>query len=314
MARILFMGTPDFAVPSLAALVRDGYAVVAVVTQPDRPRGRGRKLVASPVKQFAEAHALPVLQPETLRSAEAVARLAALRPDLIVVAAFGQILRPSVLALPPQGCINVHGSLLPRWRGAAPVQAAILAGDQVTGSTIMLMDEGMDTGPILAQEALLIEPAETGGELTARLARQGAGLLSATLPAWLAGRIVPRPQEESLATACRPIRKEEGRIDWTSPASSIGRMVRAYHPWPAASTTWKGALLKVLAASVAEPLQPAVVEPGTVVERQDQVLVATGEGMLELREVQLAGRGAMAAADFARGQRDFVGSVLGSEA
>lgn len=314
MARILFMGTPDFAVPSLAALVRDGYAVVAVVTQPDRPSGRGRKLVASPVKQFAEAHALPVLQPETLRPAGAVAQLAALRPDLIVVAAFGQILRPAVLELPRQGCINVHGSLLPRWRGAAPVQAAILAGDQVTGSTIMLMDEGMDTGPILAQQALMIEPHETGGELTARLAQQGAGLLSATLPVWLAGRVVPRLQDESLATVCRPIRKEEGRIDWASPASSISRMVRAYHPWPTASTTWKGALLKVLAASAPEPFQPAVEGPGTVVERQGQILVATGEGLLQLQEIQLAGRGAMAAADFARGQRDFIGSVLGSEA
>lgn len=314
MARVIFMGTPDFAVPSLAALIEGGYDVAAVVTQPDRPSGRGRKLLASPVKQFAEAHGLLVLQPETLRSAEAVAQLTELRPDLIVVAAFGQILRSAVLDLPRKGCINVHASLLPRWRGAAPVQAAILAGDQVTGSTIMRMDQGMDTGPILAQAALLIEPHETGGELTRRLAQQGAGLLLATLPAWLAGQIVPRPQDESLATVCRPVRKEQGRIDWSRPADEISRMVRAYHPWPTATTTWNAVPLKVLAAVPAQVAQPATAGPGTVLEHQGQVLVATGGGLLQLLEVQLAGRAAMPAADFARGQRGFVGSVLGSAA
>lgn len=314
MARIVFMGTPDFAVPSLAALVAGGYDVAAVVTQPDRPSGRGRQMATSPVKQFAEAHALPALQPETLRAPEAVAALAALRPDLIVVAAFGQILRPAVLSLPPRGCLNVHASLLPRWRGAAPVQAAILAGDQVTGSTIMLMDQGMDTGPILAQAALLIEPDDTGGALTERLAQQGAGLLMATLPAYLAGHIAPQLQDERLATICRPIRKEQGRIDWTRPAREISRQVRAYHPWPAATTTWHGVPLKVLAAAPATIPLPAAAQPGIVLQQEGRVMVATGEDLLELHQVQLAGRGAISAVDFARGQRGFVGNVLGAEA
>ncbi len=202
MTRTIFMGTPDFSVPTLAALAQEGYDLVAVVTQPDRPAGRGRKLELSPVKAFALQHDLPVLQPPSLKAPQAVADLAGLRPDVIVVAAFGQILRPAVLDLPPHGCINVHASLLPRWRGAAPVQAAILAGDQVTGSTIMRMDVGMDTGPILTQAALAIQPDDSGGALTARLAQQGADLLAETLPRWLAGQITPQLQDASLATRC----------------------------------------------------------------------------------------------------------------
>lgn len=221
MTRVIFMGTPEFAVPSLAALAAGAAAVVAVVTQPDRPSGRGQQLAMSPVKAFALAHGLPVWQPPTLKTPEVVAMLAELRPDVIVVAAFGQILRPNVLDLPPHGCINVHASLLPRWRGAAPVQAAILAGDQVTGSTIMRMDPGMDTGPILAQAALTIAPRDTGGTLTARLAQQGADLLAETLPRWLAGEITPRPQDASLATLCRPLRKEQGVIDWRDRKSVV---------------------------------------------------------------------------------------------
>ena len=226
MTRVVFMGTPEFSVPSLATLVAGDYDVVGVVTQPDRPSGRGRKLEPSPVKRFAVEHGLAVLQPETLRASEAVAELAALRPDVIVVAAFGQILRPAVLALPPHGCINVHASLLPRWRGAAPVQAAILAGDQVTGSTIMLMDEGMDTGPVLSQAALAIHPDDTAGILTERLSHHGAELLAETLPRWLAGEIAPQPQESSLATLCRPVRKEQG-VDRLVQAGSRDRPRRA---------------------------------------------------------------------------------------
>lgn len=310
MTRVVFMGTPEFSVPSLAELVAADYDVVGVVTQPDRPSGRGRKLEPSPVKRFAVEHGLTVLQPETLRPPEAVAELASLHPDVIVVAAFGQILRPAVLALPPHGCINVHASLLPRWRGAAPVQAAILAGDQVTGSTIMLMDEGMDTGPVLSQAALAVHSDETAGNLTARLSQHGAWLLADTLPRWLAGELAPQPQDSSLATLCRPVRKEQGVVDWSRPAVEIARAVRAYDPWPGASSTWNGVPLKVVQAAVlagdafADP-------PGLVLERQGATVVVTGEGFLRLDIVQLAGRNPMSIGDFVRGQRGFLGSLLG---
>ena len=308
MTRIVFMGSPDFSVPSLAALLAGKYDVVAVVTQPDRPAGRGRKLAPSPVKVYAEEHGLPVLQPPALKAPEAVDALADLQPDLIVVAAFGQILRPAVLDLPAHGCINVHASLLPRWRGAAPVQAAILAGDQVTGSTIMRMDPGMDTGPILAQAGLAIQPGDTGGTLTGRLAQQGADLLVETLPRWLAGEITPQPQDERLATVCRPLRKEQGVIDWTRPAVELARAVRAFNPWPAASATWQGQQLKVLRA-MALPGQ-AGDQPGRVVQVVGGVAAATGDGLLLLEIVQLAGRNAASIDDFVRGQRGFVGSLL----
>lgn len=309
MVRVIFMGTPTFAVPSLARLATGDYDLVAVVTQPDKPSGRGLRVAVSPVKAFALAQGIPVLQPPTLRDPAAVAELAALRPDLIVVAAYGQILRPNVLNLPRYGCINVHASLLPRWRGAAPVQAAILAGDQVTGSTIMLMDEGMDTGPILAQAALAIHPDDTGGTLTERLAQQGADLLAETLPRWLAGEITPQPQDNRLATVCRPLRKEQGIVDWSRPAEEIARAVRAYNPWPAATTTWQGQPLKVLrATAVAEQVGDA---PGRVVALDGVPAVVTGDGLLRLDQVQLAGRPAMPAVEFARGHRGFVGSRLG---
>lgn len=305
------MGTPDFSVPSLITLIDGGYDLAAVVTQPDRPSGRGRKLEMSPVKQAALAHGIPVMQPRSLRDPGAAAALAELAPDVIVVAAFGQILRADVLDLPPHGCINVHASLLPRWRGAAPVQAAILAGDQVTGSTIMRMDAGMDTGPILAQAALLIDPTDTGASLTRRLAQQGAELLAETLPRWLAGEITPLAQDATLATLCRPLRKEQGVIDWTQPAVQIARAVRAFNPWPAATTTWNGAGLKVLAAA-AEPDVEADQPPGSVVVDDGRVLVSTGAGLLRLERVQLAGRSAMAVSDFLRGQPGFVGARLGA--
>lgn len=309
MTRVVFMGTPQFSTPTLSALAESGYDVVGVVTQPDRPSGRGRKLEPSPVKRRAIEHGFAVFQPETLRTAEAIAQLAALQPDVIVVAAFGQILRSAVLALPPRGCVNVHASLLPRWRGAAPIQAAILAGDQVTGSTIMLMDEGMDTGPLLSQAALEIRPDETAGALTERLSQHGAALLAETLPRWLAGELSPQPQDGSLATLCRPVRKEQGVIDWSRPAVEIARAVRAYTPWPGALTHWNGVPLKV---QQAQALTSHVGEPaGTVVESQGALAVVTGDGLLRLDSVQLAGRNQTTGEEFARGQRGFVGSQLG---
>jgi methionyl-tRNA formyltransferase len=305
--RTVFMGTPDFAVPSLQALLADpAYQVVGVITQPDRAAGRGRELRASPVKQVALAAGLPVLQPERLREPAAFAELAALAPELIVVAAYGQILRPEVLALPRFGCINVHASLLPRWRGAAPIAAAILAGDAVTGVTIMLMDAGMDTGPILAQEAEPIHPDDTAATLGARLARLGAELLIRTLPAYLAGRLRPRPQPEEGITICRPLTKEQGRIDWTWPAAHIARMVRAYDPWPGAYTTWKGQSLKILAATTA----PGQAPPGHVLAWGQGAAVGTAADLLVLRMVQPANRPPMRIEAFCRGRPDFIGAVL----
>ncbi len=306
--RVIFMGTPGFAVPTLAVLVEGGCDVVAVVTQPDRPAGRGRELVSSPVKQYALAHGLQVFQPETLRPPEAVARLAALRPDVIVVAAFGMILRPDVLAIPPKGCVNVHASLLPRHRGASPIAAAILAGDLVTGVTIMLMDEGMDTGPILAQATMEIRPDDTAGTLDERLARQGADLLAATLPMWLADEIHPQPQPVEGATVCRPLRKEQGQIDWTRPAVEIERMVRAYQPWPSAFTFWRGQRLKILRSRAVG----GTAEPGMVIRWGDGAAVGTGQGLLVLDEVQLAGRRAVGIAEFLRGQQTILGTRLES--
>ncbi|RME44655.1 MAG: methionyl-tRNA formyltransferase [Caldilineae bacterium] len=306
--RIIFMGTPDFAVPSLQRL-HGMYHVVAVVTQPDRPRGRGRKPEASPVKRAAEEAGLPVFQPPTLKDPQAVAFLRDLRPDVIVVAAFGQILRPDVLNLPPHGCINVHASLLPRWRGAAPVAAAIRAGDAETGVTLMLMDEGLDTGPILRARAIPIAPHHTRQSLTEDLARLGADLLADTLPDWLAGNITPRPQDDARATLAPRIKKEEGRIRWTQSAAEIERHVRAFYPWPGTFTHWAGRLLKIHSVAVAAcdgELRP----PGCVFRLGDDIAVAAGAGCVLLRAVQPAGKRPMPAADFARGAAGFIGAQL----
>jgi methionyl-tRNA formyltransferase len=311
MGKLIFMGTPDFALPVLRALIKR-YEVVGVVTQPDQRVGRGRKVEAPPVKVLALAHNLPVLQPPSLRQPNVVAELKALAPELIVVAAYGQILPAEVLVIPPRGCLNVHASLLPKYRGAAPIAAAILAGEEETGVTIMLMDEGMDTGPILAQATCPISPADTQESLSTRLAQLGADLLMETLPRWLAGKIEPRPQDHSQATYSRVITKEDGLIDWSQSAVEIWRRCRAYYPWPSTYTYWRGKLLKILRA---EPLPnwSGEGEKGQVVALDDGLAVITGKGALLLGTVQLAGKRAMSIADFARGQRDFVGSVLGKE-
>jgi len=313
MARIVFMGTPDFAVPVLQAVAQD-HRLVGVVTQPDRPAGRGRRLVVPPVKEAAQALGVEVFQPPTLRPPEAVDHVLSWRPDLVVVAAFGQILRPEVLAIPPHGCLNVHASLLPRYRGAAPIPAAILAGDERTGVTIMRMDEGLDTGPMLAQADWPIGSRDTTGGLTAALARLGAGLLAEILPGWLAGHIAPRPQDEAQVTTCRTLRKEDGLLDWALPAAHLDRQVRACDPWPGAYTTWAGQRLKILCARPL-PGRPGAqgAAPGRVVDLAPGTGVATGAGVLELLEVQLAGKGAMDVHAFGQGRRDFVGSLLGGE-
>ena len=303
------MGTPEFAVPAIEELA-DAHDIAGVVTQPDRPAGRGRRLKSPPVKQAALARGLPLFQPRTLRTPEAVAQLAAWEPDVIVVAAFGQILRQDVLDLSPHGCLNVHASLLPRWRGAAPIAAAILAGDEITGVTIMRMDSGLDTGHILAQQEEQIQSDDTEATLAGRLARLGAKLLIKTLPSYLARNLVPWPQPEEGATYANQLRKEEGQLDWSLPASELDRRVRAFTPWPAAFTNWHGRRLKILRA-LPLPDWRGDAPPGTVLPLADGVAVATGKGALRLEEVQLAGKRPASIAAFLRGQRDFVGSLLG---
>ena len=305
------MGTPQFAVPGLQALVAAGYNVVAVVTQPDRPVGRSGKAIASAVKQAAVTLGLLVLQPEKLRPPEVVASLRELQPDLTIVAAYGEILRSNVLEITRYGNINVHASLLPKYRGAAPISAAILAGESETGVSIMLMDVGMDTGPTLAQRATPIGVMDTTPELTARLAEIGATLLVETLPRYLSGALKPQPQNDAAATYTRPLHKDDGRIDWQQPATQIERMVRAYYPWPSAFTTWQGKRLKLLAAVITGSVAGS--EPGHVYRSGQQVVVTTGAGGLALKQVQLEGRQAMEIKAFIAGQPQLVGSVLGED-
>jgi methionyl-tRNA formyltransferase len=306
------MGTPEFAVPVLAALA-EHHDVAGVVTQPDRPAGRGgakARPVPPPAKEAALARGLPVYQPETLRTPEAAERIGQWRPDLIVVAAFGQILRPAVLTLPAYGCLNVHASLLPCYRGAAPIPAAILAGEPVSGVTMMLMDKGLDTGPILAQREWPLAPDETAASLTASLARLGARLAIETLPRWLAGVIRPQPQDESQATWSRQLTKADGLLDWSQPAVMLDRQVRACNPWPGAYTWLEGERLRILRARP-RPESPWLAAPGQIVTTDAGISVATGEGMLELLDIQLAGKKALSADLFARGRRGLVGSRLG---
>ncbi len=310
MTRVVFMGTPEFAVPSLLAL-SDHHEVVGVVTQPDRPAGRGRTLTPSAIKQAALAADLPVFQPETLGSPQAVDHLAAWHPEVIAVAAFGQILPDAVLELPPHGCLNLHASLLPRYRGATPIPAAILAGDERTGVTLMRMDEGLDTGPIIAQVECPITSMDTAASLTAKLSDMAAQLLIAKLPEWIGGELQAQPQDDSQATYCGPLKKEDGRLDWSRSADYLDRQVRACDPWPTAFTTWQGRMLKVLRARSRPEIQMEG-QPGEVVALEPGIGAITGKGILQLIDVQLAGRRAITAQQFARGQRKLVGGVLGA--
>ncbi|MEW5958105.1 MAG: methionyl-tRNA formyltransferase [Chloroflexota bacterium] len=315
--RIIYMGTPEFAVPPLKALLAPPetlsgqWEVAAVVTQPDRPSGRGRKMTASPVKTAALAAGVEVLQPKSLKIQEAAAELAERRPDLIVVAAFGQLLPKSVLTLPPFGCINIHASLLPRWRGAAPVAAAIRAGEAETGVTLMLMDEGLDTGPMLARRAAPIRADHSRDALSAELAGVGAALLLETLPAWLAGEIEPEAQDDRLATLAPRLKKEEGAIDWTQAALEIARQVRAFYPWPGTFTEGPRGQFKILtvepALDVADSEQRP---PGTVFKYQRGVYVTTGQGALRLVTVQPAGKTGMPAEAMLNGQPELWGAQL----
>ena len=307
--RLAFFGSPEFAVPTLQALIGSPWRPVVVVTQPDRPAGRSRKLTAPPAKIAAEKAVLPVIQPERLRDPESVAALAAYKPNLQVIAAYGQIIRRDVLDLPAHGTLNVHASLLPRWRGAAPVAAAIRAGDSETGVTIMLVDEGVDTGAMLSKRVVPIHDTDTTGSLSKRLAQIGAELLLETIPRWIAGEIMAEPQDESRATRAPRLKKDDGQIDWSESAAQIARTVRAFTPWPGATTKLGDMLLRVLQAEVEPGVQ--IGKPGTVLEWEGWIGVQTGDGILVLHELQREGKRPMTAKAFVRGERRLLGSQLG---
>lgn len=297
--RLVFAGTPDFAVPCLRALVDAGHELAAVYTQPDRPAGRGRKLQQSPVKAFALKYGIPVCQPISLkRDPDAVARLHAYAPDLMVVVAYGLLLPEDLLRTPRLGCVNVHASLLPRWRGAAPIQRAVLAGDTRSGVCIMGMEAGLDTGPVYLRRQLELDPGETGGTLHDKLAVLGAQALVEALPGIADASLVPRPQDAEHATYAHKIQKSEAAIDWSQPAIAIERQIRAFNPWPVAHTNLNGEVLRLWSAQAAD-LGAAAMKPGEVVETgKSGISVATGAGTLLITRLQPPGRRPMSAADF----------------
>ncbi|HEX6292452.1 MAG TPA: methionyl-tRNA formyltransferase [Herpetosiphonaceae bacterium] len=308
--RVLFLGTPAFAALPLRALVAAGHEVVGVVTQPDRPAGRSRTPQAPPVKVAAVELGLPVLQPATLRDPAMVERLRAFQPEVGVVAAYGEILRKDMLDIPPLGYLNIHPSLLPLYRGPTPVAAAILAGDEITGVSIIRLVRAMDAGPIVAQATLPMPPDARSGPLTDELFTIGSQLLVGVLPLYASGELQPQPQDEHQATYCTLLRKEDGLLDWTLPALVIERAIRAYDPWPGAFTLWQGQPLKIGAARV-DADWPGGALPGTVLDAPT-LRVATGSGALEILEVQPAGKRQMAGLDWLRGQRGLVGQRLGA--
>ena len=305
--RIVFMGTPDFAVPSLQALIDAGHDVCAVYTQPDKPQGRKQILTAPPVKTLALEHDIPVVQPNTLKNEDEQARLRELAPEVIIVVAYGKLLPKAVLDIPPHGCINVHGSLLPRWRGAAPIQWAVIAGDEMAGVTTMQMAEGLDTGDMLLTYETKVGETETAGELFDRLAQSGAELLTQTLVKL--DEITPRPQDDAQSCYAHMLDKQMAVIDWSKSAHEIDCLIRGLNPWPIALTTLSGERLKVFAAEKAAGNG----EPGTVLEADPKkgLTVACGEGALRLTEIQLVGGKRMKATDFLRGHSVAQGVKLG---
>ena len=300
MTKIVFMGSPDFAVPTLRALAAHDE-VVGVVTQPDRESGRGQAFKSPPIKILADELGLKVIQPEKLRAPEAMNQLRLWNPDLIVVAAFGQILKPDVLALPQHGCVNVHASLLPRWRGAAPIQAAILAGDVETGVTIMNMDQGVDTGAIINQRTIKIEDDDSAGSLTEKLSHLGADLLIETLPRYLSGELQPQTQDESKATYAPMLKKEDGLLDFTKPVEELVRGVRAYNPWPGAYFEWNGGILKIHRSHA----ETGNASEGQRLVYRSQPAVGARGSLLILDEVQPAGKKSMSGKAFLAGARNW---------
>ena len=314
--RVVFMGTPDFALPVLDSLLSGGHQVVGVYTRPDRPAGRGRHLTPPPVKTYAQEHGLALFQPASLRDPGAVQELLSLGPEVIIVAAYGRILPPEVLEVPPKGVLNLHPSLLPKYRGPSPVAAALLEGDSVTGVTVMLIDQGMDTGDILAQRQTPIAPQETAGQLTDRLFHLGAELLAEVLPPWMDGKITPIPQQDEQATTTRRYTKEDGEMDWSLPAVVLERRLRAFQPWPGCYTHWNGKLLKVLDGVVVSDGDSQGGPPGRVLAlpagNGSPVAVVTGHGLLGLVKVQREGRRPQAIEEMVRGYPAFLGTRLPS--
>jgi methionyl-tRNA formyltransferase len=299
--RAVFLGTPRFAVPALEAMVAAGHEVVAVYTQPDRPKGRGRELAQSPVKECALRHGLPVLQPERIRRPEPVAQLAQLNAEVMVIVGYGQIIPQSILDLPPRGIINVHASLLPRYRGAAPIQWSIARGETVTGNTTMRIDAGLDTGDILLQSRLEIGPDETAPELSERLAADGARLLVETLDRL--DRITPQPQDHSQATLAPILRKEDGRIDWTQPATAIHNRIRGFQPWPGGYTAFRGQALQIWRARPASDARGDLAPGALRIDKRRLLAGCGGVSELEILEVQLEGKKRIPVDAFLNGQR-----------
>jgi methionyl-tRNA formyltransferase len=324
LLRIIYMGTPNFAVPALEVLVQnaspgrlipEGYEIVTVITRPDKPAGRGREIVYAPVKRVALENGIAVWQPGSFKKVENSAALAAYKADLYIVAAFGQILPQAVLDQPGHGTLNIHASLLPKYRGADPIAEAILQGDAETGVSIMLLDAGIDTGPVLLCKSIGIDEEETTGSLTSKLADLGAGALLEALPEWIAGRIAPQPQDESRASHTRMLKKEDGLIVWERAASILARQVRAYTPWPSAYTYWRGKLLKIITAHPLKVEVDSSIVVGKVITREEVgqrvIAIVTGSGLLIVKHLQLEGKKATNAAEFLRGYPQVVGEVLG---
>jgi len=307
--RIVFMGTPDFSVPALESLQAAGHEIVLVVTQPDRPKGRGRKVEPPPVKKSAQRLGLPVIQPDTLRDDATRQLLQAAAADFFIVVAFGHLLRESVLKIPRQGCINVHASLLPRYRGPAPIHWAVINGEMETGVTTMMMDKGLDTGDILLAARETIAATDTAGTLHDRLARLGSRLLCQTLDAFADGTIRRTPQDHSGATYAPLLKKTDGLIDWKKPSARIESFIRGMSPWPGAFTFWKNTRLKIFGSEVAATATPGV--PGTVLGGMpDRLTVATGDGALSILELQSASGNRLPASEFLRGFRIRPGDLL----
>lgn len=317
--RIVFMGTPDFSVPTLEALYRGGHDIAAVITQPDRPKGRGKSVLMTPVKEKALEYGIPVYQPEKVKTPEFVETLKELAPEVIVVVAFGQILSKDILTLPKYGCVNVHASLLPKYRGAAPIQWAVIDGEKTSGVTTMFMDEGLDTGDILEKREIALDPKETGGSLFDKLSVLGGELILSTLRKLEDGTITREKQGESGTSYAKMLKKSMGEIDWSAGAAVIERLIRGLSPWPSAYTFLGGKTLKLWDADVVSPEEAEKIRSGfageaacgTVLSAADRIFVETGDGILAIGEVQLEGKKRMSADAFLRGYPIEVGTKLG---
>lgn len=309
--KVIFMGTPDFSVGTLEALVKAGHEVVLAVTQPDKPKGRGKEMQFTPVKECALKYNIPVYQPRRVREPECIEELRKYEADIMVVVAFGQILPKEILEMTPYGCVNVHASLLPKYRGAAPIQWAIIDGEAVTGVTTMQMNEGLDTGDMLLKTEVVIEEKETGGSLHDKLAEAGASLCIATLKALEEETVTPIPQGETTTSYAKMLDKQLGNIDWNQSAVAIERLIRGLTPWPSAYTDWNGKVMKIWDAKVSEGTEGVV--PGTIVKvEKDAFYVQTGEGFLQVCELQIPGKKRMDAGAFLRGYQVKEGEILGS--